>query len=99
MTSWEIKGIPDTGEPDFKLTLDINGRTWTVDATGNEVFKTKSGGFVFTAGRAKEAVLQKSSGEVVANLRNLHSNSKVGDKGQGHQQETAIPFKWNLESK
>ena len=95
--SWKIKGSADTFESEFIVTLDINGKTWTVDAMGDEVFKTKSGGFVFKA--KIEAVLLNNSGEAVANLRALHGNSKVGDGAQGHQQETGVPFKWNLESK
>lgn len=98
MAYWTILGKPNAGGNTFGVTLDTDNKTWIAGGVGVDVFKTKKGPFEFRAAPARETVLLSDTGKVVANFRDLHKNSDVGDTGVGYQQETATDFKWNLQS-
>lgn len=100
MAYWTVLGKPNNDGATFGVTLDTDTNTWVVSGPGaGPAFKTKSGPYSVKPAPALETVLMGSGDAVVANFRNLHGGSSKGDTGGGHQQETAIDFKWTLESK
>lgn len=100
MAYWSVLGKPNNGGRTFGVTLDTDKKTWVVGGPDyGDTFKTKSGPYVVKPAPALETVLMGSGNKVVANFRNLHGGSSKGDTGSGHQQETAIDFKWTLDSK
>lgn len=100
MAYWTVLGKPNDGGNTFGVTLDTGNNTWVVGGPGAaKAFKTKKGPYVVKPAPALETVLQDDAGSVVANFRNLHEGSAVGDTGTGYQQETAIDFQWTLDSK
>lgn len=100
MAYWTVLGKPNDGGKTFGVTLDTEKNTWVVGGPGaGDAFKTKNGPYSVKPAPALETVLMGSDNAVVANFRNLHGGSSKGDTGAGYQQETAIDFKWTLDSK
>jgi hypothetical protein len=100
MANWTVLGKPNDGGKSFGVTLDTDKNTWLVGGPGaQDAFKTKSGPYAVKPAPALETVLMGSGNAVVANFRKLHGGSSKGDTSTGYQQETAIDFKWTLDSK
>jgi hypothetical protein len=87
------KAIEDDPDP-YRLEIDTNKSTWTVDDPGGKLFKTKSGKYVVVVNTTS---LKDSSGKVVGTLINFNPNSaKVGDHGNGEAMETGRHMDWNV---
>lgn len=101
MATWTVIGKARSGIGNsFGVTLDTDKLKWTVGGVGaSDFFNTKTGSYVMKTSPANETILMDGAKETVANFRNLNSGTAVGEKGLGHQQETAKPFDWTLHSK
>jgi hypothetical protein len=102
MTNVSISGRANEGDPDAYWCNLFNGdKKWSADGTdhGTNLFKTKSGRWLYKAIPDKGVYANDASGNVVLFFRNLDpATVKAGDQGSGHAYESGRTINWKVDS-